>query len=261
MSFDAQGFWEQRLSSDFSLKGVGFSRLGANFNRWAYRIRGEVFTRAVSSLDVDLPSSALLDIGSGTGFYIELWKQLGAKAITGVDLTETAVERLRDRYPDATFVRADIADEAVPLEPGSYDVVSAMDVMFHIVEDDRFDRAIANVASLMRSGGYFVWSDIFVHGRESSIRHMRVRSLARVTRALREAGLQVVDRRPLFFVMNDPLDAAPVARVAWKALAGAISLSERLGEWAGRAVYPLESRLVASRRESPTTEIMVCRKP
>ena len=38
-------------------------------------------------------------------------------------------------------------------------------------------------------------------------------------------------------------------------------LSAALGYWlAGAALYPLERRLVRTRSESPTTEIMLCRR-
>jgi hypothetical protein len=37
--------------------------------------------------------------------------------------------------------------------------------------------------------------------------------------------------------------------------------SDALGGILGAALYPLERRLVAHRKESPSTELMVCRKP
>jgi 2-polyprenyl-3-methyl-5-hydroxy-6-metoxy-1,4-benzoquinol methylase len=260
--FDARTYWEQRLSDDYSLTGVGFRRLGPSFNQWAYRVRAERFRDAVDRLDVDPAGSRVVDVGSGTGFYVDRWLQLGA-TVTGLDLTETAVENLRGGYPAATFVRADIADPAVveQIGAGSVDVVSAMDVLFHIVDDTAFTTALANLRDLLRPGGYLLYSDVFVHGPTQRVEHRVSRSLADVASAMHEVGLEIVERRPFFWLMNDPQDSRnPVFKGLWYAAAALISTSDRLGAFAGKRLLPLELRLTASRTESPTTELMVCRR-
>src|SRR5829696_5730512 len=97
-----------------------------------YRVRRHVFLRTLRPLVT--PRMRVLDVGSGTGFYIDRWHELGVSSVTGADLTETAVEQLRRRYPADRFVRFDVTEEGAPLEPGSFELVSAMDVLFHVVE-------------------------------------------------------------------------------------------------------------------------------
>jgi SAM-dependent methyltransferase len=258
--FAAARFWEQRLSDDYTLKGVGFRRLGLKYNRWMYAVRRHVFLDTVSSAGIDVPSAQVLDVGSGTGFYVDLWVELGAKRITGVDITETAVARLQERHPDLMFRRADVGEEISPLEPTTYDVVSAMDVLFHIVDDRRFANAIRNIHDALRPGGCFVWSDYFLRRREWRIRHQACRSLAEIERTLAETGFEIVTRRPMFFLMANPLDAGRVTRALWYAAAGLVSRSEKLGDLAGRKLLPVEIRKVSSKTEGPSTEIMVCRR-
>lgn len=266
--FETREYWERRLRDHFSLEGVGYLRLGRRFNEWMYRIRGEVFDRVAAD---HLRAAGgeggrplrVLDVGAGTGFYVERWLGLGA-AVTGLDLTDVAVERLRARFPGARFIRADIG-QALPAElageAGTFDAVSAFDVLFHIVDDDQYARAITNIAVLLRPGGLLVWSDNFIHQATIRVPHQVSRSLAEAEVALARAGLEVVERRPMFVLMNYPADThSRLARLAWTALVAPAALSDRLGGLLGRALFPLERALVRRRRESPSTEVMVCRR-
>ena len=261
--FDARAYWEGRLSEDWSLRTVGLRRLGARFNEWAYRVRREVFLRLAGEVVPDLSRARVLDVGSGTGFYLDRWRELGVAEVTGLDLTDAAIERLRERYPTLALVRADVGaplSEAPELEPGRYDVVSAMDVMFHIVDDEAYARALRNVHELLVPGGLFVWSDMFSHHSDERVEHRASRTLADIERQLDAAGFDVVRRSPMFVLMNDPDDTDSALPVwLWKAAFGVVSLAEPLGAFAGWLLYPLELRLVRTRTESPTTEIMVCR--
>ncbi len=267
--FQARDYWERRLRDHDSLEGVGYLRLGHRFNRWMYRIRGEVFDRlARQYVASSRPTSTndplvALDVGSGTGFYVERWLALGAR-VTGVDLTSVAVERLRSRFPDARFLQADIgAPLAEPLagEAGTFDVVSAFDVLFHIVDDTCYRQAIANLARLLRPGGLFLWSDNFLHRSAIRVEHQVSRTLAESEAALAEAGFEVIERRPMFVLMNYPADTrSRLARLAWQALVAPAAVSDRLGGLLGAALFPLERALVRRRRESPSTEVMVCRR-
>jgi 2-polyprenyl-3-methyl-5-hydroxy-6-metoxy-1,4-benzoquinol methylase len=257
---DVRDYWEKRLGADWSLRGVGFSRLGTRFNDWQYRLRAERFDAIVQDLPVDLSQSRVLDVGSGTGFYIEAWRRLNAKEVVGLDLTDAAVASLREAFPDKTFVRQDISEGIDGLEPESFDIVSCMDVMFHILDNARFSAALENIAMLLVPGGQFVWSDLFIHRREYVDRHTAWRSLYRVEAILDRIGFDVELRTPMFFVMNEPRDASPVAMRIWRAAMLLACRTDASSDFFGRQLYRLDRRLTASRTESPTTEIMVCRK-
>ena len=42
-SFDPQAYWEERLTDNFNLKGVGDVRLPEIYNQFLYKVRGHVF--------------------------------------------------------------------------------------------------------------------------------------------------------------------------------------------------------------------------
>ena len=263
-SFDNKDYWEARLREHYTLAGVGYLRLGRRYNEWMYRIRGEVFDRVVAGLG-EWKGRDILDIGSGTGFYVERWLGLGARVV-GLDLTDVAVERLSSRYPQARFVRADIGEPLdgggrLPLRAASFHAASAFDVLFHIVDDAAYARTFHNIAALLRPGGWLLWSDNFLRHPAERIRHQASRPLADSLRLVEAAGFEVVNRVPMFFLMNYPADTrSRLARWTWTAMVAPAMLAEPLGWAVGAVLYPIERALVRRLRESPSTELMVCRK-
>jgi SAM-dependent methyltransferase len=263
-TFDAERYWQDRLSADDTLQGVGFSTLGQRYNRWIFRVRRAVFMERVPQLGIDFATVHVLEVGPGTGFYIDLWRQLGVRTITGVDLAPVVAERLSARYPQHTFFAADIGAAGAPLETGAYDVVTAFDVLYHIVDEEIFEQALANVARALRPGGTFMLTDHFLHSEQSNSRsadHYFNRTLARYEEALARHGFEIVQRRPMFVLMNAPPDSrSRLRRAWWLAVAGTASLAEPLGFAVGAALYPLERQLVRHRAETASSELMVCRR-
>lgn len=269
--FDNREYWESRLREHCSLAGVGYLRLGGRYNEWMYRVRGEVFDRVVTGLvrgngqrpgEDGWRGKEVLDIGSGTGFYVERWLKLGARVV-GLDLTDVAVDSLTAGFPKARFLRADIGEplEGVPLRPASFHAVSALDVLFHIVDDAGYALAFQNISGLLRPGGWFLWSDNFLRHRSHRVSHQASRPLALSLQLVEAAGFEVVDRVPMFVLMNYPADSkSRLVRWGWTALVAPAMLAEPLGWVVGALLYPLERALVRRVRESPSTELMVCRK-
>lgn len=253
-------FWERRLSSDWSEAGVGYHALGRAFNSWMYRIREEVFEREVSRLGLDLQAADVLDVGSGTGRYIRCWQWMGARSITGCDLTEAAVQRLRERFPDVRFVRADIGAPDGSLQPASYDAVSCMDVLFHIIDDTHYRRALHALSHVLRPGGTLILTENFLRREEERGEHQVNRTLDSIIEGLVDAGFRIERRVPMLVAMNAQVDAPFVWRKMWGGVLRAATVTEVTGWLAGGALYPLERRLVRWLSESPTTELMVCRR-
>jgi len=261
--FDNRRYWESRLREHYSLAGVGYLRLGRRYNEWMYRIRGEVFDRVVAGMGDGKwgLGKQVLDVGAGTGFYVDRWLRLGAQ-VTGLDLTDVAVVELTRCFPAARFVRADIGGPLgeIPLASGVFDAVSAFDVLFHIVDDAAYARAFHNIAALLKPRGWFLWSDNFLRHPTERVTHQVSRSLEESTHAVEAAGFEVLDRVPMFVLMNYPADTTSrLARWAWTAMVAPAALGEPVGWTLGAALYQLERALVRVKRESPSTELMVCR--
>ena len=256
---DRRAYWEQRLRGEFSLDGVGYAGLGTGFNRQMYRVRRHGFLRLLRPFVAG--SFEVLDVGSGTGFYIDRWQELAAARITGSDVTETAVSELSRRYPAHRFVRMDIGAEELPLPDASFDFVSAIDVLFHIVDDDAHARAIRNLARLVRPGGRVIVSENLYRVPPKPAAHQVGRSEGEILRRLQGAGLTLERRAPMFVLMNTPVRSDSRAhRAAWRRIVSTVKRWPALGTPLGAALYPIEAALVDRVSEAPSTEFLLCRR-
>ncbi len=260
--FDVKQYWETRLADDFSLSSVGRLHWGPYYNQWQYRIRRKVFLRSLRAVADDFAAAAVLDIGSGTGFYVDRWEELGAGRITGVDLAGVAVQKLREKYPRHEFYELNIGDSNCRIPNGPFDFVSAMGVMFHIVDDEQYKNALRNLYASLKPGGILIFSDLFLHGQARRFSYLVHRPLTMVEAMIRETGFEQLARRPLFVLMNEPVDSTnPLLKFYWGVMQRIVNRAQWTGFIFGATLYPLESLLVRSLGESPATEIMVCRKP
>lgn len=260
--FDAAAYWENRLAGQFGLGDVGYAGLGVPFNTWMYRVRRHVFRRHARAVRRDWSHARVLDVGSGTGFYVKNWLELGVRDLTASDITSAAVQHLSGTFPAVDVRQIDIGRGLGGLEPASFDAISAFDVLFHIVDDELYASALANVATLLRPGGRLIFTDNFVRGSRRGSRHHVSRSLEEVERAVTAAGLEIVSRRPAFVLMNDPVDSSNTRHHRfWDRLTQRLRADNAYGRRAGAALFPVEVAATRLLREGPSTEVMVCRRP
>jgi SAM-dependent methyltransferase len=220
---------------------------------WRYRVRRKVFRRLVRRMGLEPANLAVLDVGSGTGFYVEQWQALGVKSLAGLDISDWAVEQLRQAYPNEKFYRADISALPSPLPVEAFDVITAMDVLVHVVDDAAYLRALNNLCQALKTGGYLLYSDTFFHGCDKQFEdYWKGRSLSFVTPAMQTCGFEVVSRVPMSVLMSAPTDTRHRG------------MNERIWDAViitpGALLYPFELLLVSTLKESPAIEIMVCRK-
>ncbi len=260
--FNPKDYWEKRLKHNFDAVGVGDNGLGTRYNEWLYSVRKTVFINKMKTMDMNLGTATVLDIGPGTGFYIDRWKELDVKSIVGADITQVVVENLSKKYPDVAFFQVDIGDSVAPLEQYEFDLISAFDVLFHIVDDEQFARAVKNIYSLLKPDGLFVFSDNFLHGESLRTSVQVSRSLSEIEALVRDTGFEILARFPMFVLMANPVDSnSQLMRVRWRITAKLCSTSEIFGFLLGAFYYPLELLSLSIVKEGPTTEMMICRKP
>ena len=256
--FNPRDYWEQRLAGSQGLEGVGYLGLGQLFNSWMYRLRRSIFRRTVRRHMPEVSAAHVLDVGSGTGEYIRTWQSLGVASVCASDLTDAAVSGLRAEWPSISLLRVDIADPGVEWER-AYDAVSCMDVLFHVVDDVACRQALINLRKALRDGGLLFISENFVHVARGAQVHFTQRTLSAYSALLEEAGFRIVERRPMFHLMNAPVDSrSPWLHRWWNMVMAICRRSPRAGGFLAMVVYPLEWLLVSTRREGVSTELMVC---
>jgi SAM-dependent methyltransferase len=129
----------------------------------------------------------ILDVGCGTGANLELLAEYGDAE--GVDVSAEALAFCRER--GLSNVRQGAA-ERLPYEDGSFDLVTALDVVEHL-DDDK--AGLSEMRRVLKPGGramLFVPAFMFLWGVQDDVSHHRRRyTLAGLNRAVREAGLEV----------------------------------------------------------------------
>lgn len=90
--------------------------------------------------------ATVLDAGCGEGFIIDFLKQRDAGLdLTGVDLSEEAVDYARTRFGDqATFRTGDLYD--LPFPDDAFDTVLCSEVLEHLDDPERAARELGRVA-------------------------------------------------------------------------------------------------------------------
>mgnify|MGYP001604729055 FL=1 len=78
------------------------------------------------------------------------------KQYTGVDFSDYAAAKLRQRFPEYRFLCLDITEGLGDLGEGSADMVVMIDVTQHIVDGDKFARAMENVRKLLKPCGTII---------------------------------------------------------------------------------------------------------
>jgi SAM-dependent methyltransferase len=263
--FDPRTYWDTRLRRDWTLHGVGLLAATTSWNEALYRVRGRVFRRVAATLETDLTEARVLEVGPGTGFYLEQWKKQGVRALNGLDIAASAVAQLSEKFPEVELACGDVCEDVSALReshPQGFDVVSAFDVLFHVMDDEKYAQAFRNVESLLAPGGWFVFSEKFLHRPTQRRTNYVNRSIEDTTAAVLDAGLVPVRRLPMFYLMTFPSDASrPWQRTLHQRVVQPFTTSERWGALAGAVLGRIDLALTALITESPTTEIMICRKP
>jgi len=164
-------------------------------NHWWFAGRRRIIESFLERICTELgPSPGLersrpriLDIGCGTGANLEMLSAFGAAE--GVDVSPDALAFCRRR--GLQNVHQGEA-EHLPYEDGSFDLVTALDVVEHLDDDVR---GLSEMRRVLRPGGFallFVPAFLFLWGVQDDISHHRRRyTVKELEQKLRDAGLTV----------------------------------------------------------------------
>lgn len=134
-----QNFWQKRFSGGVDIRAVGRRNLSVSQNEKDYATAAEQFRRFVEA-DLGGRRGSVLDLGYGLGHYAKICHELGFSDYTGVDFAAPHGPPLGPRY---VYQQGDIG-EVFDLRR-TFDLVLAIDVLFHITDELRFDVALKNI--------------------------------------------------------------------------------------------------------------------
>lgn len=183
-----RNYWETRhgrFSGD--LAAVGHLELSDKENLIDYDTKKEQLDRVLRRhLPARHASPQLaLDIGCGTGQLFPVLRAHGC-SITGLDFSQRALEVARTRFPAAFLV---VGDSSSIVLRRKFGLITAIDVMFHILDDRLWFKALQNMAAHLEPGGVLVIQEHFVdeasyRGIESHCHFRRSKDYFAVLKAL-----------------------------------------------------------------------------
>lgn len=187
-------YWSERLAGQYDLRGTGHLAYSRGYNDWLYRAKRRALRRALGAVQ---PGASALDLGSGTGWVVEELLRAGAQ-VEGCDIAPLAVERLTERFPQASFFQTTLGADPLPGADSSYDVVTALDVMYHVTDDDAWRAAVQEAARVLKPSGILVFSDGLGRDDREPSAHVRFRSQRRWSELAAATGLEQKRVAPYF---------------------------------------------------------------
>jgi SAM-dependent methyltransferase len=143
-------------------------------------ILGQFYNRGFT-----IEGKTVLDIGSGSGHWITFYRQLGARSVDGVEISSVAATALVDKYKNAPDIRIHNLPAEQLRSSLKFDIINAIGVMFHIVEDEEFELTVGHLKEMLKPGGYLV-----VGGQFGCLDNLNVQfdAQGRVNKRLRSRG-------------------------------------------------------------------------
>jgi SAM-dependent methyltransferase len=154
---------------------------------WWYVGRRRIIQCLVERICKTLKDPRILDVGCGTGANLKMLAGFGKAE--GVDISPQAVDYCRERGLDSVKLGA---VENLPYEDGSFELVTALDVIEHLDDDVAGLREMRRV---LRPDGrilLFVPAFMFLWGVQDDVsNHRRRYTLPGLLKAVDEAGFSV----------------------------------------------------------------------
>jgi SAM-dependent methyltransferase len=147
----------------------------------------------------------ILDAGCGTGGMLDLYRTWPDVEATGLDFSPDALH-FSSKRGHRRLVGGDLM--LLPFRTGTFDVVTALDVVEHVPDDGR---ALTEIARVLRPGGILVatvpayqalWS-----AHDEALHHFRRYNARQFSRVISQSGLQV-ERLTYLISVLFPLAAA-----------------------------------------------------
>lgn len=199
MSYQAKGYWEDRLRSKFSLAGTGHLGFSERYNQYMYKLKEKALELALRRYCIGVEGEDVLDIGCGSGFFTGLYLRKGARRVTGIDITDVSVNTLRGKFPSCAFFRIDISESAAALEE-KFDIINVFDVLYHITDDSAFERAVVNIGTWSKSGSWILISDT-LDPSLSVAEHVRYRNEETYRAILGKSDIEIAGCIPIYNLM------------------------------------------------------------
>lgn len=199
---DTPEFWEQHHRDNASHRALISDDWTDPMAKYHYNL---VENAIIGALGFEAEGLSVLDVGCGSGWWTRFfYETYHPSRYVGIDISAEIIGRLTDAYeelsPVVSFIRCNISEAEIPplLGEQRFDVVNAIGVMFHIVDDAGWQTAVHSLGSLLSPRGVMLVGGEFMdHDYEKGVMR-KFRSMDTWRKVLDANGLIVTD-----FVKNE----------------------------------------------------------
>ncbi len=193
--FSARRYWEARHKSfRGSLRSVGHAGLAEQANAEQYATKRARIAAMIRRHIADPRGKSLLDAGCGIGALTTAYVDLGFD-VTGADFSLQAITEAQSRGIEARFVHASLENLSIGRR---FDVITAIDVLQHIVDNGAWSKSFASLANHLASDGLLLILDGMEDGNGPSAIHCHRRPLNKYAAALEDIGLRIIEQELLY---------------------------------------------------------------
>ncbi|AMN46425.1 methyltransferase type 12 [Steroidobacter denitrificans] len=144
-----------------------------------------------------IKAERICDFGCGDGYYMAHFSaKFPGKQWTGIDMSASMIERARIGCPHAEF---HVSNDGIPTGK-KFDLVYAIAVFAHILDDKILDKLVNGIAEALRPGGHFILFE--QTGAAASGSTWRRRPAEEYISLMSRNGLDLTNRSLIAFPMH-----------------------------------------------------------
>ena len=263
--FKPEKYWQERVSGRLDIGVVGHRSFGRAYNSYIYQRRIDLISDFLCQINVDLTKLKVLDIGCGSGFYVDFWKSKGIKEYVGLDISKDSVNQLKARYPNYRFIHANITlAETLSKITETYDIITVFDVMYHIIDDTRASMAFKMMEKWLSEKGNILIFDQLLERDFLLTSHVKFRGRQSYQKLLQDAGLRINHHKQMFLLLVPPVFGIKYLDImisgGYKCLGFFTKSLEWFGNILGYSFYHLDNLILRVGVHIPNHELLIIKK-
>jgi len=188
-------FWNIRHQKVGDLRSGGHVSLDETTNQMFYMVRLGLLLDEIGHQSHPVAPLFLLDAGCGKGWFSRELAKFGHQ-VDGIDTSEVALAHSREQGGGPRYFRSTISGWR---SPWLYDVMTSIDVLFHILDDDAWASSVRNLASLVRMRGRLIMADWGADGDHIYGNYQVCRGRNKYLPLMRDCGMRFDGWRPYRF--------------------------------------------------------------
>lgn len=146
-------YWNNRIRDNKCYTSVGDIGLSNVINKYIKESLFKIINNSLKGLNFSLRGKRILDVGCGTGIYSDFYSQKGAE-VFGFDFSEEAIKKTQERGIPGYYSVASLSE--IPFNSSSFDLTHCFSVLYHIVSDSEWQRALKELCRVTRRGGFLL---------------------------------------------------------------------------------------------------------